>query len=312
MSGFLGQVELSVPLFALVALGYALARWRGWPVEVSAALTRFTFAVAIPALLFRLMADRSAVSSFDARLLLAFFGGCLIVFVLGRLLGWAVFRLDGAEQSLFALGGIFSNNVMLGLPLAAAALGPAALPAVALVLVFNSLILWTLVSVSVEWSRHGSLTLRGFALTTRAVLANPIISAIVVGSLLGLTGLRLPRVVDAPLEMLGMAATPLALVALGMALVEYGVRDRWRVSAAITLVKLVVQPAVVLGLAVLLGLDRLETQVAVLLASLATGANVYLMSRRFEVLQGPVAGAIVMSTAASAITTPLVLTLLGA
>ena len=68
---------------------------------------------------------------------LAFFGSCLIVFVIGRVIAWKFFALDGVGQSVFALGGVFSNNVMLGLPLAKVALGDAALPSVALVLVFN-------------------------------------------------------------------------------------------------------------------------------------------------------------------------------
>jgi malonate transporter len=62
------------------------------------------------------------------------------------------------SQSVFALGGVFSNNVMLGLPLAKVSLGEAAVPSVALVLVFNALILWTLVTVS--WSGRGTAAFR--------------------------------------------------------------------------------------------------------------------------------------------------------
>ncbi len=51
----------------------------------------------------------------------------------------SLYRLDGVGQSVFALGGIFSNNVFLGIPLAKAALGEAAMPSIGLVLVFNSL-----------------------------------------------------------------------------------------------------------------------------------------------------------------------------
>ena len=65
------------------------------------------------------------------------------------------------------------------------------------------------------------------------------------------------------------------------------------------------------GLARLLGLPPLETQVVVLLASLAVGANVYLMARHFKVLEGPVAGSLILSTMLSALTTPLIVSLLG-
>lgn len=309
MTTFFHHVALAAPLFSLVFVGYALMRLTKWPVVVSDSLTRFVFSVALPATLFRLLSDFSNLPPVDARLLIAFFGGCLIVFGIGRLIAWKVFALDGVSQSVFALGGVFSNNLMLGLPLAKEALGVAALPSVALVLVFNSLILWTLLTVSVEWARHGSFSLRGFAKTLYAVLTNPIIIGILSGTLFGLNGWQLPKAIDLPLGMLAQATVPLALIALGMGLSEYGVRADWRISLAICGVKLIIQPLVVWSLARLLGLPWMETQVVVLLSSIATGANVYLMSRQFNALEGPVASSLVLSTGLAALTTPLVLTL---
>lgn len=312
MSTFLNHVALASPLFVLVFAGYLMMRWSGWPKSMSENLSRFVFSVALPAMLFRMMSDLSQLPPVDARLLLAFFGGCLIVFVIGRLIAWKLFALDGVAQSVFALGGVFSNNVLLGLPLAKVALGDAAVPSVALVLVFNALILWTLVTLSVEWARHGSFSLRGFAKTLRGVLTNPIVAGILSGTLFGLSGLQLPAFVDVPLGMAGQAAAPMALIALGMGLAEYGVRGGWQISVVISAVKLIVQPFVVWLLARLLGLPPMETQVVVLLASTAVGANVYLMSRQFATLEGPVASSLVLSTGLAALSTPLVLTLIGA
>ena len=154
MHTFLSLVGLTAPLFVLILFGYALTRWAKWPKPVADALTQFVFAVAIPAFLFRLMSDFWRLPPVDARLLIAYFGGCLIVYALGRLIARRVFRMDGVAQSVFALGGIFSNNVLLGIPLAKITLGEASIPVMSLVLVFNSLILWTLVTISVEWARH--------------------------------------------------------------------------------------------------------------------------------------------------------------
>ncbi|OIP08967.1 MAG: AEC family transporter [Rhodocyclales bacterium CG17_big_fil_post_rev_8_21_14_2_50_68_7] len=312
MQILLQHFALAAPLFALVALGYALMRWGGWPKSAADAMTRFVFAVALPAMLFRLMSDFSKLPPVDARLLIAFFGSCLIVFAAGRLAARRLLRLDGVAQSVFALGGVFSNNVLLGIPLAKATLGEAALPSVALVLVFNALILWTLVTASVEWARHGALSPAGFVKTVRAVATNPIVASILAGTLFGLAGLRVPAPIDAPLAMLGSAAAPLSLVALGMGLAEYGIRADWQTSAAICAFKLVLQPLVVWLLALALGLPKLETQAVVLLAALPVGANVYLMSRQFKTLEGPVAASLVISTALAAATAPIVLTLLGA
>ncbi len=309
MSGFIYHFSLASPLFLLVLLGYALARSGRWPETVSEALGRFAYAVAMPAMLFRMMSDFSRMPAVDVRLLLAFFGGCLIVFVIGRLVAHSLFRLDGVAQSVFALGGVFSNNVMLGVAIARTTLGDSALPAVSMVIVFNALILWTLVTVSVEWARHGEFSARGFGKTARGVLTNPIVASILAGTLWGFANTPLPAFIDVPLAMLGQGAVPFSLVALGMGLAAYRIREGLGQSVAICTIKLGVQPLVVWLLARALGLPPLETQVVTLLASLAMGINVYMMAQQFRSLQGPVAAGMVLSTLLSSVTTPLVLAL---
>lgn len=309
MSSFFALWQLASPLFVLVFVGYGLMRYGRWPAEVSAALSRFVFSLALPALLFHLMSDLSRLPPVDPRVLGAFFWSCLVVFVLGRLLAWRAFGLDGTGQSVFALGAVFSNNALLGLPLARVTLGDAAIPTVALVLVFNALTLWTLVTLSVEWSLHGQLSVRGFARTAKGVLTNPLVAAILVGTGVGLSGLQVPPLLGRPLAMLGDAAVPLSLLALGMSLAEHGVRAGWRISVAICGLKLLVQPLIVWLLARALHLPPTETRAVVMLGSLAVGANVYLMSRQFKTLEGPIAASLVWSTALSSVTTPLVLTL---
>ncbi len=304
-------VALTAPLFLLILLGFALSRF-GWPQTASDALTRFVFSVAVPTLLFRLMSDFSRLPRVDPRLLIAFFGGCLVVYAAGRLLSATLFRMDGVSQSVFAMGGIFSNNVLLGIPLAKVTLGDASLPAVSLVLVFNSLILWILVGVSVEWARHRDLSVRGIARTTKGVLRNPIVASILAGTAFGFTSWPLPGVIDQTLQLVGQAAIPLSLIALGMGLAEFGARTAWRESAAIAVLKLVAQPFVVLVLCRVLALPPLETAAVVMLAALPVGVNVYLMSRQFGVLSGAVASSIVLTTAVAAVTIPLTLALIGA
>jgi len=303
---------LSAPLFAIVLAGYLIACWPKWQKDWTAWASKFVFNVALPAMLFHLMSDLSSLPSVNAQLLIAFFGGCFIVFVLGRVVAAKIFRLDGTAQSVFAMGGIFSNNVLLGLPLAKMTLGDAALPSVALVLVFNALTLWTLVSVSIEWARHGSFTAAGFGKMALGVITSPLVAAIVGGSLFGFSGLKLPQIVSQGLAALGHVAGPGALLVLGMGLVHYGVRNGWQQSVAISALKLLVTPLTVWALAAMLGLPPLETKAIVLLASMSVGANVYLMSMQFQTMQGPIASSLVLSTAVAAVTTPLLLTAMAA
>ena len=215
------------------------------------------------------------------------------------------------SQSVFAMGGIFANNVLLGVPLAKVTLGDTAMPSVSLVLVFNSLLLWTLVTVSVEWARHRELSVHGFARTALSVVTNPVVAGILLGTAFGFTGLTLPRMIDETVQLISQAAIPLSLVVLGMGLSEFGVRAGWRQSVAIAALKLAVAPFVVYLIARALALPPLEMVTVVVMASLPVGANVYLMAREFSAMEGPVASSLVLTTALAAVTTPLLLALLG-
>jgi len=310
MTVFLNQLVLAGPLFLLVIAGYASVKIFHLKEMYSKWLTSLVFTVALPVLLFRLMGGFRDLPPSDPKVLVAFFGSCLLVFAVGLVTGaWA--GLSRQERPVFAIGGVFSNNAMLGLPLAQMVLGPRAVPTVALVLVFNALILWTLVTTAISWARHGSFSWSGLAKTLASVAVNPLIVGIAAGVVWGFTGWKLPPAVDLPLGWIGQAAGPLALVALGMGMAYYKLGGERRVTAGIVGLKLVLQPLVVWALAVVLGLGRVETQAIVLLGSCAVGSNVYLMARQFGALEVPVSQALLVSTLLSALSTPLFLALVS-
>jgi predicted permease len=263
-------------------------------------------------MLFYLMSDLRSMPPVKPSVLIAFFGACFLVFALGRLAAARVFHLDGVAQSVFAMGGIFSNNVLLGLPLVKITLGPAAVPSAALIIVFNAFTLWTLVSISIEWAKHGSFTWMGMGKMAFGVITSPLVAGIVFGTLFGLSGLRMPQFLDHALKLLSDVAGPSALLILGMGLVQYGVRSGWQHSLAISFFKLIAFPSVVWALSALLGLSPIETKAIVLLASMSIGANVYLMSIQFQTMQSAIASGMVLSTALAAITTPLFLAAMAA
>ncbi len=303
-------VRLSSPLYGLVVAGLLVASSRHWQRDWSGRASRAVFSVALPAMLFQMMSHQASLPPVDARVLIAYFGSCLIVFFVGRATAAWLFKMDGVSQSVFGLGGIFSNIVLTGLPIAKIALGDNAVPVVALLLVFNALTLWTLVSVSVEWSLHGSFSLAGIAKTAWNVLRNPIILSIVGGAAFGRLGFALPPAADTALGVVGNVAGPAALFALGLELAAFPIRQAWTSSLTLCTVKLIVQPLVVWSLAIALGLPALELRVVVLVASMAVGINVYLMALRFQALQGTIASSIVLSNVLAAFTTPLLLAVL--
>jgi predicted permease len=179
------------------------------------------------------------------------------------------------------------------------------------VVVFNSLILWTLVTVSVEWARNKDVSLRGFAATARGVALNPVVSSVLLGIAFSFTGLAMPGVVTDTLGLMSTAAVPMSLIVLGMGLAEYGVGEGVAPSIAVSFLKLVAAPLIVYAIARALALPVVETQAVVMLSSLPVGANVYIMARQFGALQAPVATSLVLTTALAALTTPLLLVALA-
>lgn len=307
ISHLIYQISLSFPLFTLTIAGYVLGRFSGWPDSVSEGLNQFCFTLILPCMLFNVMCGFYKAPPVDLRLLIAFFGSCFVVYAIGRAVARHIFHLDAVSSSVFSLGGIFSNNTMLGIPLAALLLGPDSLPAIALVLIFNSLILWTLVTVSVEWARHGKFSLSGVGNTLVSVFRNPIIIGILSGSAWSLMHRPLPVVIAKPVEMVSGMAAPLSLIALGMSLACYDIRDGLRESYAICALKLLIQPIVIAAIAYAIALPVAETKVVVLLGSMATGVNVYLMAQRFGVMQAASATSTLLSTLFSALTTPMLM-----
>lgn len=293
----------------MVGAGYAASRLFKISERITNTLNTFSYNVLIPLSLFRLMSTAHTLPGVDARLLVAYFGSCLIVFGLSRLVARRVFGFDSTQGSVFALGGVFSNIVLLGLPLTKILLGDAAVPAVALIIVFNALTLWTLVTVSIEWGKHGKLSLHGLSKTAGGVLTNPIVAAILLGTAYGFAFGTLPTWLDAPLQWLSTATASAVLLVLGMGLAHYPVLEGWRPSVTLAVIKTGVQPLVVLILARLLQLPLIETQAVVMTACMATGVNVYMMARQFNALQPVIASTMVITTALAAITTPLFLTI---
>lgn len=313
MNALLAILAQIAPLYLLIVVGFAVVKPFPQMRRLSVILVRFVFAFALPATLFQLMLGIAHLPPVDARLLFAFFGGCLLVFAVGRIVGKLAFGMDGRAQTVFAMGGVFSNNLLLGVPLAQTLLGAAAMPSVGLVLAFNSLILWTLLTVSIEWAQHGQLSLPGLAKMAWRLSRNPILIGIAAGWGCSYAGVVLPAPAAVALGVVATLTLPIALVALGAGLAEFGASGDagdWRISWSITGLKLVLQPLTVWGLAVLLGLPPVETDAIVLMASIAVGANVFLMSRQFGVLERPVANSLVLTTGLSALTSPLCVLLL--
>jgi predicted permease len=152
---------------------------------------------------------------------------------------------------------------------------------------------------------------RTIATTARNTVIHPVVLPVLAGMAWNAGGLPLPPVLDEVLEVLGSAVVPLCLVLIGVSLAYYGVQGRVGRAIALSLLKLLLLPSLVLAFARGgLGLGGLPLAVVVTMAALPIGSNALLFSQRYRTLEPEVTAAVVFSTLGFVVTAPLWLTLL--
>jgi malonate transporter and related proteins len=299
------SLAIVLPLFALILCGFAFARARVIGPDGVKGLSVFVFNLAIPALLFRSMATGLSQGGADPQVIYAYYLGSAIVFALAMLIGRAAFGLDLVKQALMAITAVFSNAVLIGIPLVFTAFGHEGQIAVLLITSLHSAIFVTLATVIVEIGRGGGAK-PGAILS--AVCTNPLLVAVLAGAAWGLTGWTLPAAIDTFLKLLAGAAAPSALFALGATLAAFRIAGDMRDIAVITLLKMIVHPALMWLLATqVFALGPTETAVAVIIAALPSGVNPFILAQRYETYVQRAASSVVITTALSVVTAALLL-----
>jgi len=308
-------VAALLPVVILIAVGYFAGR-RQWISGTAVRdLSNLVFMVLAPALLFRTMATGQG-GQFDLRPLAVYFGVAFTMY-------FGVLAVNGFNRrgAVLALAATFSNTVMIGVPLVGLAYGDAGLFTLFTIVSMHALVLLTLGTLVLELAvaredaaagreatRHIGLTV---LLAMRSAVIHPIPLPIIVGLLYGLTGLGIPAVIDKPLQLLGNAFSPLALVMVGVTLATNPVGAHIRGALWVTLAKNVLHPALMAVAGWALGLRGVPYYVVVLAASLPIGANVFLFSQRYQVAQETVTASVAVSTVVSLLTVSVVMLMLG-
>lgn len=302
--------HVALPIFALIGGGYAARRAGVIEEAGGVGLNVFVYYFALPSLLFVRLADTSILGLVDWRLLAAWYGGGAVV-VLMLLAGWLLLPRRRGAFGVRLLAATFGNVGYMGLPLALTALGrEATLPAV-LIVVADAVVTVSLGVALIEAGRGGPRRWGAVARTIAAGLAgNPLVLAGLAGALISAAGVLLPGPLRALGELLGAAALPSALFALGASLVGRLGGVATREVALLVALKLAAHPLAVGAVASLLGVAPAWAKVAVLQASLPTAATVFVIAQRYGLDVEVVSGAILLSTVASVITVSALLALL--
>lgn len=305
---------LPVVLFILVGYVAGRRRWIGGGAVRD--LSNLVFMLLLPALLFRTM---SAVhlGQLDFKPIAMYFGAAALVYALV-----IVVKGYNPTGAVLALAGTFSNTGMIGIPLIGLAYGQPGMVTLFTLISLHSLVLLTAGNIVLELAAQREDARRGVA-PARSVWAtvggalrkgiiHPIPLPIMAGLLFGSTGLSIPPLLDQPLQLLGNAMGPIALVLVGVTLAYGSVGTHLKGALAMVGVKNLLHPAVVLALGWLLGLEGVPLAVMVVTAGLPIGANVYLFSQRYGVAEELITASVAVTTVMGLITLPLAMLLVGA
>lgn len=274
-----------LPVVLLILIGFVAGRAKLVRQEAVRDLSNLVFLVLTQALLFRTMSSVH-LETLDLRPVFQYFvvAGALFFFML------MLYGRD-SRASVLALASIFSNTLMIGVPLIGLAYGEAGQVLLFTLISLHALVLLTMATVVLELqmaheqasktgeSRH---LLKTVGLAIKNAVLHPVPLPILIGLIYAQTGLGLHPIVDKPLQLLGASFGPVALVLVGITLSQTPVGENFKGALKLSVVKTFVHPLLMAAAGFAMGMRGLHLTVMVVAAALPIGANVFLFSQRYQ------------------------------
>ncbi len=300
-------IDVILPVFLVIGFGY-VAAWKGLFNESAVdGLMRFAQNFAVPSLLFLAIARIDLAADFNVPLLASFYIGAFSGFVLGFVGARVFFKRDLEDAIAIGFCALFSNTVLLGLPITERAYGTDALAGNYAIVSIHALAIYSFGVTAMEIARSRRTGAGGgvalLVKILRAMATNPLLIAIGLGFVVNLSGLRLPAAVISGLESMASAALPAALFGLGGVLTRYRPEGDLKTIAWITGVSLIVHPAITYGFGTaVFSLDQAQLRSAVLTAAMAPGVNTFLFANLYGRAKRVAASSVLIATAFSVLT----------
>ena len=307
-------LEITIPVFLIVAAGYAAVRLRYFPESLIDGVVRYGVTFAVPVLLFLSMTRIDLATAVSPGALVAFFGAGNACFLGMMVLSRLIWRRRPGESVAVGFCTFFPNVVMLGIPIAERAFGPEVMGAVFGVIAFHSIHNYFVGFIAMEMVRRDRAGLavalsRAFMTTFR----NPLMIGLVSGMVFNLSGLTMPEIPLAALEMVAASAIPAALFSLGGVLTRYRLREEASEALTVAAFSLIAHPGLAWLLAgPVLGLGETYVRAAVVLAAMPAGLNGYIFATLYDRAVGTAASSALLATALSVLSVSVWLALLGA
>ncbi len=306
-------ITVILPVFLLISAGWTATRYNLTTAAMSEALTKFAQVVAFPCLLFRAVISLDIGQEFNVPLLSSYYAAATLSFFIGMFAARMIFRRDWEDAVVVGFCCLFSNTLMLAIPITERAYGANALSANFAIVSMHAPFCYTIGIVTMEIVRaRGGGFKPGELLNqiTRQVATNPLVIALALGFTVNLAGLTTPAPVWAAVDMLANASVPVGLFAVGGVLTQYRLEGDGRLIAMICAIALLVHPSLMWGFGRAADLPEAAFRSAVITAAVAPGINCYVFANIYGRAKRVAASSVLMTTAGSLFSVWLWLTLL--
>lgn len=300
MDNFIFSVNVTLPIFLIILLGYILRRINFLNEEFVRVINRYVFVIALPVMLFRDIAGTDVREDMNIK----FFLFCLFVTILMFGLVWLIARIGLRDKSMvgaFAQAGARGSAAILGVAFVeniCGDIGMTPLMIVAAVPFFNILSVVILVfHANDETKDYGKI--KSACIN---IAKNPIIIGILLGLLASLVHLKLPVIPDRTLHYIAQTATPMALLAVGAGFDTKQAIARLKPAVGATLIKLIGLPAVFLPIAYAMGFESSEMVAILIMLASPTTVSCYIMAKNMKNDDILTSNVIVLTTLLSSVT----------
>lgn len=299
LQNLLFSINMSLPLFVLLALGYFLMRKGLFTEDYVARTSSLVYYVLLPGKLFLDISSTDLSAAFDQKYMVVAVVGCLIQFGAAWLCGNLLCG-EKSKQSAFSHACFRGNFVYLGLALLQNIYGVTAVPSAAVIMTLV-IPLYNIQGVILMTAKENRGNLNFHAIFQN-IFKNPMILAILLALPVAFFKLELPYVVTKSLGYLQVATSTMALLVVGASVRTDAIRANLKIILRACSVKLLFMPLIWAGLALLAGLTAEQTVTLTMVGAMPSAVNVYIITEKMGGNGDVACGIVVVSHLISLVT----------
>ena len=304
-------LDVIIPVFLIIGFGYCTVWIKLFSIDTIDGLMKFTQNFAIPVLLFNAISKVDLLNIFNLNLFFSFYIGATAGFIIGFLGSHYIFNRPLEDSVAIGFCCLFSNSVMLGLPITERAYGNNALQHNFAIVSIHAPFCYFLGITVMELIKSTEKSVSGKSvIILKAVFSNALVIGIVLGFLVNIFGVNLTKSIQASVDMITGVALPAALFGMGGILYQYRPEGDAGPIIMICAVSLIIHPAIVWGFGHQLNLTDAQMRSAVITAAMAPGINTYVFANMYGTAKRVASTGVLLSTALSICTVWVWLSLL--